>query len=423
MRFGVPNFGNGVRYAWGYVATVGDALFGSVEDTSIARDVTTAFENAEMWVKSPPWPVSEYLFALNRYSGAESWRYTPTGVVIDATIAIDNGTMFFLESTNSTVRASTRNRFALSDLLGGANANLVALNTADGSVRWRQPIDLRYVTDLVYLTCPEGRILFCGVYYGSDGNLLYDLYGFSQSDGRQSWKTTVTTGSTDIMHGAERGHPVVVNGVAYFVCGPSIHFAVNIATGQQLTWNFSRAGWGCGTACASATHLFYRGGNASAWNIAQNQNTQLTSFSRPGCYINTIPAGGLINIPESSSGCTCGGYPMQTSMAFRSTLPFDAPTASHTRKTSRTPSAPGLYLMRSPSALVVTASGIPQGRKLKLSIISLLGRQVYRANAASQGDALSHTFVWDNREVAGGTYLVRLQAGDQGIERSITLVK
>jgi len=35
----------------------------------------------------------------------------------------------------------------------------------------------------------------------------------------------------------------------------------------------------------------------------------------PGCWINIIPAGGLVLIPEASSGCTCG-YPLQTSMAF-----------------------------------------------------------------------------------------------------------
>jgi len=37
--------------------------------------------------------------------------------------------------------------------------------------------------------------------------------------------------------------------------------------------------------------------------------------SRPGCWINTIPAGGLVLIPESSSGCTCG-FALQTSLAF-----------------------------------------------------------------------------------------------------------
>ena len=42
---------------------------------------------------------------------------------------------------------------------------------------------------------------------------------------------------------------------------------------------------------------------------------QMTNETRPGCWINMIPAGGLLLIPESSAGCTCD-YPIQTSMTF-----------------------------------------------------------------------------------------------------------
>jgi hypothetical protein len=37
--------------------------------------------------------------------------------------------------------------------------------------------------------------------------------------------------------------------------------------------------------------------------------------TRPGCWINIIPAGGLVIVPEGSSGCTCG-YPLQMSLAL-----------------------------------------------------------------------------------------------------------
>ena len=36
---------------------------------------------------------------------------------------------------------------------------------------------------------------------------------------------------------------------------------------------------------------------------------------RPGCWINIVPAAGLILIPEASASCVCN-YPLQTSMAF-----------------------------------------------------------------------------------------------------------
>ena len=38
-------------------------------------------------------------------------------------------------------------------------------------------------------------------------------------------------------------------------------------------------------------------------------------INRPGCWISIIPAGGLVLLPEGSSGCVCS-YPLQTSMAL-----------------------------------------------------------------------------------------------------------
>jgi len=351
------------------------------------------------------------------------WRYTPAGLVINSSIAIDNGRVIFLESSNSSLRSQVRNRFPLADLLGNGSSSLVALNAATGAEVWRQPTNLSNITTLVYLSCPEGRILLTAVYGGSS-NVTYDLYGFSQSNGSQSWKTTIATGSTDLMHGVERGHPVVVNGVAYFVCGPSVYFAVNISTGAQVSWTFNRSGWGCGTACASATHLYVRGDNAVAWNLATSQASRFTTRSRPGCYIDVIPAGGLVNIPETSSGCTCDAYKIQTSMAFRTNLPLEAPTAAQSGRGARKATAPPrVFVLRSPNALIVSAAGIAEGRRVKLSIVNLMGREVFRANGLSQGDAHSHTFVWDNRAAAGGTYVVRLEAGEQHAEQSVTLVR
>ena len=50
-------------------------------------------------------------------------------------------------------------------------------------------------------------------------------------------------------------------------------------------------------------------------DVKSTDGIRLTSVTRPGCWLNTIAAGGLILIPESSSGCTCA-YPLQTSIAF-----------------------------------------------------------------------------------------------------------
>jgi len=62
--------------------------------------------------------------------------------------------------------------------------------------------------------------------------------------------------------------------------------------------------------------MFWRGHNPWMYDLRQKDGAiRLNKVARPGCWINIIPAGGLVLIPESSSGCTCG-YALQSSMAY-----------------------------------------------------------------------------------------------------------
>ncbi|MCK5457490.1 MAG: hypothetical protein KAI45_10230, partial [Melioribacteraceae bacterium] len=66
----------------------------------------------------------------------------------------------------------------------------------------------------------------------------------------------------------------------------------------------------------SASNLFARGSNPKMYDITGKQSGEpITRVSRPGCWINIIPAGNVVSIPEASSGCTCD-YPIQTSFVF-----------------------------------------------------------------------------------------------------------
>ncbi len=80
------------------------------------------------------------------------------------------------------------------------------------------------------------------------------------------------------------------------------------------TWRLRRSG-GCGTFSASADAMFFRARNPTTCNLADGTQAKLTKVTRPGCWINIIPAGGLVLIPEASSGCTCN-FAVQTSLAL-----------------------------------------------------------------------------------------------------------
>ena len=94
-------------------------------------------------------------------------------------------------------------------------------------------------------------------------------------------------------------------------------YAYDLRTGKPVSgWNWNKGKRsGCGNISASLSNLFFRDGTASFFDLSRGVHDKVTDISRPGCWINMIPAGGLLLIPEGSSGCTCN-YAVQGSMAF-----------------------------------------------------------------------------------------------------------
>ena len=115
-----------------------------------------------------------------------------------------------------------------------------------------------------------------------------------------------------VRHGEQWQHPVILGDKIIL---PPYDF--DLHTGQKGNYELTRGGHGCGGLSASSNYLFARGRNPRIYEIhnGDEEGTPLTLVNRPGCWINIIPAGGLVSIPESSSGCTCG-YPIQTSFVF-----------------------------------------------------------------------------------------------------------
>ena len=112
-------------------------------------------------------------------------------------------------------------------------------------------------------------------------------------------------------HGEQDKHPVLVGET--LVVEPA---AYDLTTGKRLEQiDLSGRGYGCGTLSASANAIFFRSGGPSSYQLGSGKLAPVTTVSRPGCWINMIPAAGLLLIPEGSAGCTCN-HAVQASMAF-----------------------------------------------------------------------------------------------------------
>lgn len=143
--------------------------------------------------------------------------------------------------------------------------------------------------------------------------MRYDLSAHDLGSGAPLWSRSQDNGTeTGGSHGEQDLHPVVADGVVY--AEPR---ALELRTGEPIAgwrWPWSRRR-GCGTLSASARSLYFRDAHPTGLDLSTHEVRKVTSCSRPGCWINIIPAGGLLLIPEASSGCTCD-FPVQTSMAF-----------------------------------------------------------------------------------------------------------
>jgi outer membrane protein assembly factor BamB len=318
QKFAVPirTSGPGGRKEWGYVAAVGDLLLGSETKARAAFRYQTIDTEVLIWRDRMPVVSSDTLFALDRHAGKRLWDYTPAaGVIVNPTIAAGGGRVYFVESTNPDTREVADSRIKL-DVLLGKGSNLVALDLPSGKVLWSRPASLEQLEHIIFLSYAKGVLVITGsknVVVDGKGRVRYDLAAFEAASGKPLWKNTQTPIPDHLLqgpHGEQVQHSAIVGEVIY-----NTGFACNLRTGEPVPgWKWQKSGY-CGTLSTSASCAFSRYSNGRMFDLATGRHTDLTNTVRSGCWINIIPAGGLVMIPEASSGCICG-YPIQTSIAL-----------------------------------------------------------------------------------------------------------
>ncbi len=323
QTFAVPPAAEDEVRQWGYLACVDDLLLGSTVKPGASRRGHSKGQILDgLYYDSRPLVCSDTLFALDRATGKQSWLYRPSsGTIINSTIAAGDGYVYLVESTNPQTLETPNGRSLLADLLG-KGSNVVALDVRDGSVAWSQPHDLTALQHVVYASYAQGKLVLVGSRNsGTDkekSHALFDIHVLDARSGEPVWFTTQDQGTViGGSHGEQDHHPVIAGD--RLVCEPH---AYELHTGKPLaewTWQKEHRR-GCGTISASASDLFFRQASATMFDLETNQYSNVTSVTRPGCWINMIPAGGLLLIPEASSGCTCN-FAVQTSLAF---LPEEA---------------------------------------------------------------------------------------------------
>jgi outer membrane protein assembly factor BamB len=288
---------------WGCLFRYGDKLYGSAEVEGAAYT---------LWWGNSGWYngggadqaskiCSKYIFADDAATGTRLWTYptNKTGAIINATIAIGGERVYFVESRHSTAQNYSSGRLYINELW--QNQYLVALNPATGAKLWEQPIDTVDGTAAFYLLYANEIVIV----HSSDGN--HYLYAFNATDGSAKWNKAISPPlcghSPHVKRGAIVGNTIFCQPKAYSLTDGSEVISSGVPTAE------------CGIFSAGQNFLIYRPhGNITLWNITTKTASSWASI-RPGCWLNVIPAGGMVLAPEGGGGCDCYGW-FDTSVAF-----------------------------------------------------------------------------------------------------------
>lgn len=303
-----PQIITGEERKWGYLSTWEDQLFGTGKKEGASYYLLGRFNCTDLEEDFREMILSDYLFSLNRFTGATLWTYQ-NGVVFNNTITLDEDFVYFVESRNEKAKNDSDGRIRI-DVFCESETYIVKLDQKTGWKIWEKPFHFPF-QQIMYLSCAQDVLLAVGS-YNKKKNVHYSLYAFDVNSGELIWKNSYKGPEIGGSHGEQWQHPVIIGD--RIVQRP---YDFDLKTGKRGNYQIDRGGHGCGGLAGSAYYLYGRGGNPRMYDYNQQKvsGTPLTQVSRPGCWINIIPAGGLVLLPESSSGCTCD-YPVQTSFVF-----------------------------------------------------------------------------------------------------------
>jgi len=281
-----PKLPNGKPGRWGYIALAGDTLLGTLADEK--HLVTYRFVRSNM---AGMFTESRVLFAMDAGTGKVRWRYVAEKSIRHNAIAVSGGRAYLIDRAKAA--ETQRGRLKTPQPPGV----LVALDLASGSVVWKNEKDI-YGTMLA-VSEPNDVLLMC--YQSTRFQLNSEVGGrmtaLRASTGKRLW---------DIKAGYA-SRPLINGRTIYAQPG-----AWDLLTGRRKMtgsrpdrpWTFTRS-YGCGIISASPNLLLFRSATLGYRDLLGDRPTANFGGIRPGCWINAIPAGGLVLMPDATTGCTC----------------------------------------------------------------------------------------------------------------------
>jgi outer membrane protein assembly factor BamB len=285
---------------WGFLAYHNGILFGSTANAD--HSVSPRYKLTRLRTESTR------LFAFDAATGKMLWQYDAQHSIRHNAIAIAGSRVYLIDRPlvkEDRITDPKRNGRHLPKLKADqvpAGA-LLALDSKTGRELWRNEENI-IGTQLA--TSEKHSVLlmnFSAVrhrFFKLPSEVGDSLAAFDTKTGKRLWEKLAKYET----------RPVINDEIIYAQGG-----AWNLKTGESEPFDFKRS-YGCGQIASGKHMMLYRSATLGYMDLTRGSGTENFGGIRPGCWINAIPVGGLVLIPDGSSKCRCS-YQMQAWFALQ----------------------------------------------------------------------------------------------------------
>lgn len=277
---------------WGYIAVKDGVLFGTVADP--AHIATWAYGESDM---NSQFSESSSFFAMDATTGKVLWEYKAKKSIRHNSIAIGNGTVYLIDRdiADFDKLAAHKRRGQESQHPTG---ELLALDALTGKVLFS--LSNNIWGTLLMLSEEHNKLVmgYSDTRFSLPSEKSDRIAAFSSETGKKLWETKTRQNLESRC--PSRSRPIL-NDDKVFIEPETI----DLFSGEVLDNSFRRS-YGCGIITASKNTMLFRSATVGYYDI-DNPDAGIKNYGgiRPGCWINTLPVGGLVLMPDATTRCNC----------------------------------------------------------------------------------------------------------------------
>ncbi|MFM8478359.1 MAG: PQQ-binding-like beta-propeller repeat protein [Planctomycetaceae bacterium] len=281
QQFDTPLTASGAPGVWGFIASQNGVLIGTLADPEHVVTYRYVDRGGDMQSLLTE---SRTLFAMDAVSGQVLWRYEAMASIRHNAIAFNGDVVYLIDRP---VADFDRVKNAKADY--HPTGSLLALDARSGKRRWQS---VEEIDGTLLALSDEHPVLLMGsqpTRFALASETGRGLAAFDIETGKQRWRTTDSYSSRPMLN----DQTIFAQGGAW-----------DLLSGAKRHFDFSRS-YGCGILAGSRHTMVFRSATLGYFDLDRQQKTENFGGIRPGCWINAIPAGGLVLVPDASAGCVC----------------------------------------------------------------------------------------------------------------------